>query len=335
MFVDEATIKIKAGDGGAGGLSFRREKYIRFGGPDGGNGGRGGDVVLLADRNIHTLLDFQFQPLWRAQSGGSGNKRNKDGANGEDLIIRLPVGTSVYDESGNLLTDLALDEQRCVVAKGGRGGKGNAFFKSSTHQTPRFSQPGENGEESTITLSLKVVADVGLIGFPNAGKSTLISKVSSAKPKVADYPFTTLSPQLGTVRTEDASSLVLADIPGLIPDAHTGKGLGIDFLKHIERTSVLAHLIDPLSPDEQGQIINPRESWECIRKELKSYSDTLARKPELIVISKADLIPLAQQREEIIEQFDDLEQPPLFISSLTGEGIKDFLRLVTKMVIKT
>lgn len=286
MLVDRATIVVRAGDGGDGRLSFRREKYIPKGGPDGGNGGDGGDVIVVADENIQTLLDYRHQVKHAAQPGEPGGTKDCTGADGDDLIIRLPPGTLLYDdESGEVLHDLE-PGGRIVLARGGGGGWGNAHFKSATNQVPRQTTPGEKGEEFRIRLELKLIADVGLVGLPNAGKSTLLTAFTRATPKVADYPFTTLSPQLGIAELDVNRRLVIADLPGLIEGAADGAGLGHHFLRHVERTRLLVHLIDIQPPDGS----DPAENYKTIRAELEAYSPELAAKPELIVVSKLDLL---------------------------------------------
>ncbi|MDZ4785660.1 MAG: GTPase ObgE [bacterium] len=324
-FVDEATIDVKAGKGGAGSVHFRREKYVPEGGPDGGDGGAGGSVILIADSNIHTLLDFHFQPKWNGENGGRGGGSGKSGGAGEDLIIKLPLGTQIFKQPDNqLVIDLTTVGQEFILAKGGRGGKGNEFFKSSTNRAPRHAQPGEAGEEGTYLLSLKLVAEVGLVGFPNAGKSTLISRISAARPKIADYPFTTLTPNLGVAKSRSGRSFVVADIPGLIPGAHQGKGLGIQFLKHIERTKVLAHLIDPNQTDPDGELISPEKSFDLINTELKNFSETLSAKKQIVVISKIDTI-----NEKDIAKFTKKFKSKGFecfaISSVSGAGLDELL----------
>jgi GTP-binding protein len=331
-FVDEVTIYVEAGHGGPGCKSFHREKFVPFGGPDGGDGGKGGDVVLVADRNKGTLLDFQFRPRWKAEDGNPGEGRNSSGKWGEDLLIHVPVGTSILrvdpenpEAEPVFVADLAQDQQRFVLVAGGRGGKGNAFFKSATNRVPEHTQPGEAGGSGTFVFSLKLVADVGLVGFPNAGKSTLISRISSAKPKIADYPFTTLTPNLGVVSGPGGSSFVVADIPGLIPGASDGKGLGIQFLKHIERTRVIAHLINPLELDENGQVLDVKESFATIQNELRNFSEALAEKPQLIVLTKCDAIS-AEEREKMLTHLSPLAKlGAVAISSVSGFGVQELI----------
>ena len=283
-FIDRVRIRIKAGDGGSGISSFRREKFVPMGGPDGGDGGRGGDVIVRADSNLATLLDYTYRDSWVAESGGHGSGNNKTGASGDDVTLPVPPGTIVRDaDSGELLAEVLGDGEVTLVARGGRGGKGNTFFATSTRQAPREYQPGENGQERTLELELKLIADVGLVGQPNAGKSTLLSVISAARPKIADYPFTTLSPNLGVVQMSDARTFVVADIPGIIEGAHEGKGLGLQFLRHIERTRVLAFLIPIDSMDWQAE-------YDQLRSEIAAYSPELARKPHYVVFTKMDLL---------------------------------------------
>lgn len=325
-FIDEATIKVQAGRGGPGSRSFWREKYVPLGGPDGGNGGAGGDVIVVADRNRLTLLDFKHRPIWRAQSGAQGEGANKDGRSGEDLKIFVPVGTQILrdDETRELVADLDHEGQEIILAKGGRGGKGNAFFKSPTNRAPEHFQPGEEGEGGSFILSLKLVADVGLVGFPNAGKSTLISRISAARPKIADYPFTTLIPNLGVVQARQRS-FVVADIPGLIPGAHEGRGLGITFLKHIERTRVIAHLIDPNQYDAAGERISPLAAFDAINHELEQFSPELARKPQIVVITKADTITEPTELTEMKREFEARNLPVMVISAVVGTGVQELI----------
>ena len=285
MFVDTATIHIKGGDGGAGCVAFRREKFVPKGGPSGGDGGDGGHVIAQADRHLHTLLDFTYKGHYHAQRGQHGQGDNKTGKSGEDSIIRVPVGTVIRDANTHeIIADLIVDQMTEVIAKGGRRGRGNARFASSTNRAPREWEPGERGEEKVIHLELKLLADVGLVGLPNAGKSTLISRISAAKPKIADYPFTTLVPQLGIVKVGEGMSFVAADIPGLIEGAHLGKGLGTQFLRHIERTKLLAILLDATAS-------NLEQDYQTLLQELRSYGQGLMRKPRMIVYTKSDLLP--------------------------------------------
>lgn len=317
MFIDQAEIFVRGGKGGNGCVSFRREKYIPKGGPDGGDGGKGGDVMLYADPGVDTLLDFTGRHHWIADNGRPGMGKNMTGRSGNDLIIRLPPGTLVYDrDTARLLKDLDTPEMQVTIAHGGRGGKGNTHFTSSKYQAPRFAQPGEDPEERWLRLELKLIADVGLAGLPNAGKSTLLARMSRARPKIADYPFTTLEPQLGIVELTGYRRFVMADIPGLIEGAHEGVGLGDEFLRHIERTRVIVHLIDvhPLP----GQP-TPAEAYRVIRNELQKYSQKLADKPELVVANKIDLAPDLDAVEALRHE---LGCEVLAISGVTGAGIE-------------
>ncbi|BBO84618.1 GTPase ObgE [Desulfosarcina ovata] len=285
-FIDEVRIAVQSGKGGAGCVSFRREKYIPKGGPDGGDGGRGGDVVLKTTTKKRTLYHLRFQQLYKAKNGAGGQGQNRFGKGGDDLIIELPPGTLVINaDTGELIKDLVDPDEVFVVAKGGRGGLGNARFKSSTNRTPRFAQPGEPGETLALRLELKLLADVGIVGLPNAGKSTLVSALSSARPKIADYPFTTLTPNLGVIQTGYREPFIVADIPGLIEGAHTGLGLGVRFLRHVERTRVLLHLVDvaAIDPDQ------PLRDLETVNRELKQYSRALTDKPQVVVLNKMDV----------------------------------------------
>lgn len=284
MFIDRVVVNVKAGDGGSGIVSFRREKFVPMGGPDGGDGGRGGDVVVVGDSNLSTLLDYTYRDSWTAPAGDHGSGANKFGKSGTDVAMPVPVGTVIRDlESGELLGEILEDGDRVVVAKGGRGGKGNAHFATATHQAPREYQPGEDGEARTLELELKLIADVGLVGQPNAGKSTLLSVISAARPKIADYPFTTLSPNLGVVQLSDNRTFVVADIPGIIEGAHEGRGLGLQFLRHIERTRILAFLVPIDSMDWQAE-------YDQLRDEIQAYSVELAQKPHCVVFTKMDLL---------------------------------------------
>jgi GTPase len=286
MFVDEAEIFVKAGDGGKGCVSFRREKYVPKGGPDGGDGGDGGSVVFVADQSKDTLLDFAGKHHWKARSGTMGLGKKMAGEDGGDLVIPVPCGTLIYDqEHGILLADMDEDKKRIVVVKGGKGGRGNVHFKGPTNQAPRFAEPGGFGQERKLKLELKLIADVGLVGMPNAGKSTLLRAISAARPKVADYPFTTLDPQLGIAELDSERRMVIADIPGLIEGAHHGAGLGHDFLKHIERTKVIVHLLDLFPTDGS----DPADNYRKIRKELEAFSSLLGQKDEIIAANKLDL----------------------------------------------
>ena len=284
MFIDRAVVRVEAGTGGSGASSFRREKFVPMGGPDGGDGGRGGDVVVRGDRNLATLLDFTYRDSWRAERGGHGSGANRTGASGADVVLPVPPGTVVRDaDTQEFLGEILDDGQELTVARGGRGGRGNARFASATHQAPREWEPGEEGEQRTVELELKLIADVGLVGQPNAGKSTLLSVVSAARPKIADYPFTTLAPNLGVVQLSDHRTFVVADIPGIIEGAHEGRGLGLQFLRHIERTRVLAFLIPIDAMDWQAE-------YDQLRREVEQYSAQLAAKPHCVVFTKLDLL---------------------------------------------
>ncbi len=321
-FVDEAVIDVVAGDGGNGVVSFRREKYVPRGGPDGGDGGRGGSVYALADRNINTLIDYRYARIHRAKSGEHGRGADQYGRGAEDVTLRMPVGTVVTDaETGALVADLATDGQRALIAAGGKGGLGNLHFKSSTNRAPRQSTPGEAGERRRLRLELKVLADVGLLGLPNAGKSTLIRAISAARPRVADYPFTTLAPHLGVVRADAARSFVVADIPGLIEGAAEGAGLGHRFLRHLQRTRLLLHLVD-LAPMDGAT--DPVADARAIVRELKRYDQALYEKPRWLVLNKLDLIP-AEETEARIAAFVKAYRwkGPVFpIAAINGEGCR-------------
>jgi GTPase len=352
-FIDEALIDIEAGNGGPGSVSFRREKYIARGGPDGGDGGRGGNVLFVTTDRLNTLQEFRYKRHFKAESGHHGSGANKTGRSGDDLIIYLPVGTSIKDdETGELLADLTEKDQEWVAAKGGRGGKGNAHFATSTHQAPRYAQPGEEGTGLRIKLELKLLADIGIIGFPNAGKSTLISKLSAARPKIADYAFTTLTPNLGVVSTQDHNTFVVADIPGLIEGAHRGAGLGHQFLKHVERTDLFLHLLDgarfldsvtrPEFSEEgieneeetaiEDAVSSLTESYQAVRKELELFNPQLLKKRELVVLNKKDLFASQPQMLEVATKKiraviqetrgDVADNEPVWISSATGESIE-------------
>jgi GTP-binding protein len=322
MFIDQVTITVQAGDGGDGCCSFRREKYVPLGGPDGGDGGKGGDVVLEADPNLSTLIDLRYQKVYQAEHGNPGRGQQMTGKSGQDMVIRLPPGTLVKDkDSGELLVDLNQAHQQFIVAQGGNGGRGNLRFKSATQRAPRKFETGWPGGFRKLFLELKLLADVGIIGFPNAGKSTLISKISNARPKIADYPFTTLVPNLGVVRLEAGESFVAADIPGIIEGAHTGKGLGHQFLKHVERTRLLLHLIDFSDPD--GEAIVSR--YHKLQEELKRFSPVLSQKPQILVATKADDPQSQKNILDLQESMNGLNPVFLSISSLTGEGIQPLL----------
>lgn len=330
-FIDEAEIYVKAGDGGRGCVSFRREKYIPRGGPDGGDGGRGGDVYIVADNGLISLLDFRYKKHYTAERGEHGQGSNCTGKAGEDITIRVPVGTVVKDsKTEEVIEDLAANGQKIIIAKGGRGGKGNAFFTSSTYQAPKFAQPGEKGEEKWLHLELKLLADVGIIGFPNAGKSTLISHISAAKPKIADYPFTTLQPHLGVVKFGEHKDFIVADIPGLIEGAHKGKGLGIKFLKHIERTSLFIHLID-ISPHTER---DPKQDFEIINRELRAWNPDMAKKPQIIAMNKIDVTEARERLPMLLEFFKSKDIPAFPVSAVTGEGLDKLVKYIGKMVAR-
>ena len=324
-FVDEAIIHVKAGDGGNGCVSFRRERFIPRGGPDGGDGGKGGDVILQADAQLTTLLDLTYPKRICAQKGTHGKGKKQTGRNGEDLLIRVPVGTFVRDDqSEETLQDLLLDGQRFIAAEGGRGGRGNARFATSTHRAPRRAEKGDIGQERTLRLELKLLADVGLIGYPNVGKSTLLSRISSARPKIADYPFTTLVPNLGVVTREDRRPFVVADIPGLIEGASKGAGLGLTFLRHVERTRLLIHLLDI----SEGPSRNPVKDFHALNHELETYHCSLREKTQLLALSKMDLPSVRERAKGIEHLFTKLGYPLYLISSQTGEGLEKLIGAV-------
>jgi GTPase len=327
MFVDEVDIHVKAGDGGRGALSFRREKFVPKGGPDGGNGGKGGSVYLVADPHRNTLVHFRFNPNYEAPRGGGGQGALKTGRDGRDLEIPVPVGTLVFVRDAeqhdvlHQIADLTEVGERVLIAKGGRGGLGNAHFATSTNRAPRKTQPGEPGDERHLRLQLKLLADVGLVGYPNAGKSTLISRVSAAKPKIANYPFTTLTPHLGVVLLSDDRSFVVADVPGLIEGASQGHGLGHQFLRHIERTKVLIHLVDVSSESGRDAV----EDFEKIRRELDLYNADLLRKPQLVVANKIDVLDDPARVQALERRARELQLPFFQISAVTGEGVPQLL----------
>ncbi|NOY52835.1 MAG: GTPase ObgE [Deltaproteobacteria bacterium] len=330
-FIDYARLKVSSGAGGAGCVSFRREKYVPRGGPDGGDGGWGGNVVVRADRNIHTLIDHRYRKNYAAENGRPGSGKRRTGRNGKDRVISVPCGTLIRNqETDEVLADLTQDGASVIVARGGRGGKGNAHFASSTHQTPRLSQPGEEGETLQIILELKLLADVGLVGFPNAGKSTFLSRISSARPRIADYPFTTLTPHLGTVEIDSSDVLVVADIPGLIRGAHDGCGLGDIFLRHVERCRVLLYLIDvsPAGPSD------PVAAVLTLQEELQQYNPSMLQKKSLIAATKIDALQ-EDMRVAALKSFCVEQGFPLrMISSVTGEGIEALLRELSSMVTR-
>ncbi len=330
-FVDEATIDVKAGDGGNGAVSFRREKYIPFGGPDGGDGGDGGSVWVVADSGLNTLADFRYERRFQAQRGENGRGRNCTGKAGEDCIIRVPVGTLVYEEdTGELMGDLIEDGQRLLVARGGFHGLGNVRYKSSTNRAPRQSKPGTPGEQRSLRLELKLLADVGLLGKPNAGKSTLIRAISAARPKVADYPFTTLYPNLGVVRVEAHRSFVVADIPGLIEGAAEGAGLGVQFLKHLSRTGLLLHLVDMAPPDGS----DPVEDVKTIARELEKFSAELGGRERWLVLNKIDMVPEGEREARCRDVVQRLgwEGPVFEISALAKQGTQELVYAIMDVI---
>jgi GTPase len=331
-FLDQAKIQIRSGDGGNGCVAFRREKFIEFGGPYGGNGGRGGDVLVEAVSGLNTLIDYRYRQHFKAGRGKNGMGKERAGANGADLMLKVPAGTQIFDEDGDtLLADLVAVGDRAVLARGGNGGFGNAHFKSSTNRAPRHANPGQSGEERTIWLRLKLIADAGLVGLPNAGKSTFLAAVSAAKPKIADYPFTTLVPQLGVARI-DGREFVLADIPGLIEGAHEGSGLGDRFLWHIERCRVLLHLVDGTSEDAGA-------AYRTVRHELEAYGHGLTEKPEIVALTKADALAPDQIHEQVARLKRTMrgthagKQPsPFVVSAVTGAGVEDVLRALLRVI---
>jgi GTP-binding protein len=326
-FVDEARIQVKAGDGGNGCVSFRRERFVPRGGPDGGDGGKGGDVILQADTQLSTLLDFTYPRLFRAQKGTHGKGKDQTGRKGKDLFLRVPLGTLVRDDqTGELLQDLLFEGQQFKAAQGGRGGRGNARFATPTHRAPRRAETGEKGEERRLRLELKLLADVGLIGFPNVGKSTLLSKISSARPKIADYPFTTLVPHLGVVMGDQERPFVVADIPGLIEGASRGAGLGLTFLRHVERTRLFVHLLDI----SEGPSENPMKKFDSLNHELKAYHPLLLTKIQIVALNKIDLPLVRQRAAEIKDQFDKMNYPFFLISGKTGEGVEALVNAVSR-----
>jgi GTP-binding protein len=326
-FIDEVSVTVQSGNGGAGCVSLRREKYIPKGGPDGGDGGRGGDVIFKTTTKKRTLYHLQFQKVYKAKNGAGGQGRNCTGRSGDHLIIELPPGTLVRDaDTGEIIKDLVDIDEVFVVAQGGRGGLGNARFKSSTNRTPRFAQPGEPGQMLHLRLELKLLADVGIVGLPNAGKSTLIAAISSARPKISDYPFTTLKPNLGVVRVGQREPFVVADIPGLIEGAHTGAGLGIQFLRHLERTRLLLHMVDAAAIDAD----HPLKDFETVNRELREYSALLATKPQLVVLNKMDV----QWAEDAAALFEEAygKGDLLRISAATGQGLDQLLQTLCNLL---
>jgi GTP-binding protein len=326
MFVDRVQIEISAGNGGSGCSSFRRERYVPRGGPDGGDGGNGGSILIVARNGVNNLSALAHRKFWRADDGMRGQSSNQRGRNGEDLIIEVPPGTIIVDAKEDLIIkDLSGDGQEVIAARGGRGGRGNTRFKSSTNRAPREKNDGDPGEHLILQLELKVIADVGLVGKPNAGKSTLLSRLTKAKPEIAAYPFTTKHPNLGQVQVNIDRRFVIADIPGLIEGAHAGVGLGHEFLRHIERAGILVHMIEPLPMDGT----DPIENYRAIRSELKQYNEEIAQRPEILCVSKAEL----HEAEEIADQLADLTgQKPLLISAVTGQGLNDLIHRVAALL---
>jgi GTP-binding protein len=320
QFIDQAEIQVQAGNGGDGMVAFRREKYVPAGGPSGGNGGKGGDVILQAVENLQTLLDFRYNHLFKAEDGKRGGPKNMTGASGDDRLIEVPCGTVIYDaETDELLCDLVESGQTFIAAKGGKGGLGNAHFLSNHNRAPERALPGLPGEARFLRLELKLLAEVGIIGLPNAGKSTLISALSAARPKIADYPFTTLIPNLGVVRKPNGDGTVFADIPGLIEGAHLGVGLGHDFLRHIERTRLLLHVIDSTQPD-------PIAAYQTIQDELVAYDSGLVTRPQLLALNKIDALPTDQDLDPLIHHLEELSHAPVFcISAATRDGLEPML----------
>jgi len=326
-FLDEAKVYIRSGDGGNGCVSFRREKFIEFGGPNGGDGGKGGDVIVEAVEGLNTLIDYRFQQHFFAKNGRAGMGKDRHGANGADAVLKVPVGTQIYEEDGEiLLADLTELGQRVVLARGGNGGFGNAYFKSSTNRAPRRANPGQPGEEHTIRLRLKLIADAGIVGLPNAGKSTFLARVSAAKPKIADYPFTTLQPQLGVVEI-DGREFVLADIPGLIEGAHEGVGLGDRFLGHVERCRVLLHLVDGTGGDAGA-------AYKTVRAEIAAYGNGLADKPEIVALSKADALSADDIKQQLARLKRAAKKQPLVVSAVSGDGVAEVLRALYQVIEK-
>lgn len=324
MFIDEIEITVKAGDGGNGVSAFRREKFVPRGGPSGGDGGRGASVILCATGHLTTLIDYRYKRSYKAEKGGDGGQNNMTGGNAPDLILNVPIGTQVFDaETSELITDLTYEGQQAIVAKGGRGGRGNARFATPTDRAPRFAENGEPGEDRGLRLELKLLADVGLIGFPNVGKSTLISVVSAAKPKIADYPFTTLVPNLGVVRVDDRS-FVMADIPGLVEGAHEGAGLGLQFLRHVERTRILVHILDVSGFTAR----NPADDFDAINRELRLYSPKLADLPQVVALNKIDIPGARETAEQLAPVFEARGMKTFLISAATGEGTQPLINFL-------
>ena len=329
MFIDYAKIIVKAGDGGNGAISFRREKYVAAGGPDGGDGGKGGDIYFEVSPNMNTLVDFRYKKKFKAENGKNGEGGHRYGKSGEDLVVKVPIGTIVKDsETGRVMADLSEPNQKQLILSGGRGGKGNSHFATSTRQAPRFAQGGEKGEEKELVLELKMLADVGLIGFPNVGKSTFLSVVTDATPKIADYHFTTLEPNLGVVKSDYGDSFVIADIPGIIEGASEGTGLGLKFLRHIERTRLLLHVIDVSGIEGR----NPVEDFKTINEELKKYSEKLSKRKQIIVANKIDIMQDESLLNDLEKMAKEKDIEIFKISGATGEGVKELLKRVTEVL---
>ncbi|MDO4772308.1 MAG: GTPase ObgE [Bacillota bacterium] len=329
MFVDRAEIKVKSGNGGNGVVSFRREKYVPAGGPDGGNGGRGGDVIFVVDTGLRTLMDFNYTKVFKAENGGDGSARKSSGKDGEDCIIRVPMGTVIIDAAnGNVIADLSSEDAGFVAAKGGKGGKGNTEYKSSIRRAPTFAQAGFKGRERDLILELKSIADVGLLGFPNVGKSTILSSMSKAKPKIANYHFTTLKPNLGLVEVIKGKSFVMADIPGLIEGASSGVGLGHDFLRHVERTRLLIHVVDVSGSEGR----HPVEDFKIIMNELKEYDEDVYNKPMVVIANKIDIVQDEEIREEFKTFIEELGLPLFEVSAVTQSGLAEAMKHVTHML---
>jgi GTP-binding protein len=331
QFVDQALIRVRAGDGGKGVVAFRREKFVPKGGPSGGDGGHGGSVVLEVDEGLSTLLDFRYKKEYAAPSGQSGSNKDKYGRGGDDLVLRVPPGTQIHDQiTGELIVDLHAHGERFVLANGGKGGRGNIHFATSTDRAPRRSEPGLPGEERAVRLDLKLIAEVGLLGFPNVGKSSLIARISAARPKIADYPFTTLVPNLGMVRLHGERSFVVADIPGLIEGAHAGAGLGDRFLRHVERTRVLVHLLDAQAGPERA----PLRDFDAINRELALFDPALAKRTQLVVLNKTDLPDVESLRKKLSASFARRKIRLLAISAATGEGVPALLEEIWKVIVE-
>ena len=329
MFIDYAKIIVKAGDGGNGAISFRREKYVAAGGPDGGDGGKGGNIYFEVSPNMNTLVDFRYKKKFKAENGKNGEGGHRYGKSGEDLVVKVPIGTIVKDsETGRVMADLSEPNQKQLILSGGRGGKGNSHFATSTRQAPRFAQGGEKGEEKELILELKMLADVGLIGFPNVGKSTFLSVVTDATPKIADYHFTTLEPNLGVVKSDYGDSFVIADIPGIIEGASEGTGLGLKFLRHIERTRLLLHVIDVSGIEGR----NPVEDFKTINEELKKYSEKLSKRKQIIVANKIDIMQDESLLNDLEKMAKEKDIEIFKISGATGEGVKELLKRVTEVL---